>query len=639
MFRKLFLTGFVLLIGEGSENARVLVALLVSTAFLALQLFVKPHKRAEDRWLMTMVMLALVLIYTCVLLIKTCRLSPAACQTFGFGGTANGVYLFFIFFGLSMLLLLLVVSVINLYVTGRVPKLLLVARAHAVSPATILKRMLGLRARELQRRITKKLGLDILRVTWRLAASIYEFRSAAARSAPALASFASRNELRRSSARTEMPEAVQAVVAGRSAELCIEEVFPRTTCFVLVDLSVFAIRWTNEMFISLHIVESVELPMQWWNDVGQGQRSSIHMAYSGDGGTARVLELKMPESKANVWVEGLQVLINSIPRFASPSHWRWALRCMAATSEQGTRGFLRSTELRALLVRANASAFQSFVSIQEGLEVNSQIEEALGLQGWLRTGAVSISPGRRQVLNARQVTGLLLQLCSSSREIEELYKRYRSPSRCMQLGDWLRLVQAEQLTLVGEPDCLPAYSSVDAVDDAELVHANWRFETVIGREQTGIHSLQFALLLLSSDNTALLLRDEIIAPATPSPTLRKQPFSFGTDHDDLDERLAHYWTATSHNSYLIGDQLTGQSSADAYRRQLLQGTCLLLCRLCRACVTRSEPSPTEVLFLTGPSVCGGRSQHSNSRMPGCRDVEVLLRCLPLLLLLHQGAGT
>jgi len=40
---------------------------------------------------------------------------------------------------------------------------------------------------------------------------------------------------------------------------------------------------------------------------------------------------------------------------------------------------------------------------------------------------------------------------------------------------------------------------------------------------------------------------------------------------DLNAPLAHYWTACSHNSYIIGDQLTGLSSADAYRRQLLQG--------------------------------------------------------------------
>eukprot|EP00966_Prymnesium_polylepis_P120946 2795050-Prymnesium_polylepis.1 len=39
---------------------------------------------------MTLVELALVLIYTCVLLIKSCNLSESVCVTFGFGNTAKG---------------------------------------------------------------------------------------------------------------------------------------------------------------------------------------------------------------------------------------------------------------------------------------------------------------------------------------------------------------------------------------------------------------------------------------------------------------------------------------------------------------------------------------------------------------------
>ena len=64
--------GWVLLIGEEYEQARVLVALLVSIASVALHLSVKPLRRIEDSYLTSFVELALVLVYLCVLLIKSC---------------------------------------------------------------------------------------------------------------------------------------------------------------------------------------------------------------------------------------------------------------------------------------------------------------------------------------------------------------------------------------------------------------------------------------------------------------------------------------------------------------------------------------------------------------------------------------
>ena len=100
----------MLLIEEDFEQARVLVALLVSIAFLALHLAVKPLRRPEDGVLMTFVELALIFTYTCVLLLKTCNISPVACATFGFGESPRGLYLLFVLTGLVMLLLLLVIG-------------------------------------------------------------------------------------------------------------------------------------------------------------------------------------------------------------------------------------------------------------------------------------------------------------------------------------------------------------------------------------------------------------------------------------------------------------------------------------------------------------------------------------------------
>ena len=52
-----------------------------------------------------------------------------------------GVYLFFIFFGLGMLLMLGFVAAVNLVIAGYVPKLLLVYRAHGIPLSKIVSNL------------------------------------------------------------------------------------------------------------------------------------------------------------------------------------------------------------------------------------------------------------------------------------------------------------------------------------------------------------------------------------------------------------------------------------------------------------------------------------------------------------------
>ena len=114
MCRKLTLTGWVLLIRGDAEQARVIAALFVSVTFFGLNLRFKPLRRCahqpriqsgavpsvyashlltrrqDDSSLTTVSHLALILIYTSVLAIKTCNLSPDACSSYGFGDSAEG---------------------------------------------------------------------------------------------------------------------------------------------------------------------------------------------------------------------------------------------------------------------------------------------------------------------------------------------------------------------------------------------------------------------------------------------------------------------------------------------------------------------------------------------------------------------
>uniref|UniRef100_A0A7S4F8J4 Uncharacterized protein n=1 Tax=Chrysotila carterae TaxID=13221 RepID=A0A7S4F8J4_CHRCT len=115
LLRKLTLTGVPLLITDSQETARVILALLVSLVFLVVSLVAQPFKRNVDNWLYAAIQLALTLIYQAVLLIKVCEESSEVCETFGFGSSSSGVFLFFLVFSTMALGAMLVLGVAQVF--------------------------------------------------------------------------------------------------------------------------------------------------------------------------------------------------------------------------------------------------------------------------------------------------------------------------------------------------------------------------------------------------------------------------------------------------------------------------------------------------------------------------------------------
>ena len=147
--------------------------------------------------------------------------------------------------------------------------------------------------------------------------------------------------------------------------------------------------------------------------------------------------------------------------------------------------------------------------------------------------------------NARRVTELLLRLSTSSRQITELFERYAVNGQ-MGTEEWLSFVRTEQHETTTRQSAF-AHAGV-----SEL-HADPVFD-----------KLQFTLLLLRPQNDAVVaVRRNGTTEGVPNPK------DFQVDEK---RPLTHYWTACSHNSYIVGDQLTGLSSADACASRRLDAT-------------------------------------------------------------------
>ena len=201
--------------------------------------------RSEDSTLMMTVEVGLIWVYLCVLMINTCALSEEVCASYGLRSPAKGVdapllwsahhveahkphsqpslagrtgiYRAFLFSGLSMIGLLLAIAFGRCWIEGNLPQVVLVARAHSISPWTVIRKYYRRRLGDLVARLHRALGWNEPHLSLRTVIDIYRFR-----------------KMRGSSPSRHTPEAFLAIANGNAADVCIDGVFPRTSCFVQV---------------------------------------------------------------------------------------------------------------------------------------------------------------------------------------------------------------------------------------------------------------------------------------------------------------------------------------------------------------------------------------------------------------------
>jgi hypothetical protein len=383
------------------------------------------------------------------------------------------------------------------------------------------------RARYLKHMLRRQLRLDGLLLTPSAAAAVVKFR-AAWRPTPS----------------PQTPPAMLPIVTGCRASVFIQGTFPHTLCFAQVDLQVRALRWSAQHFVSLHTVDQVSDSVE---------DDSVRCVYNGVGGISETLMLHVADTAD--WVTGLRTLLEMLPNSSSPAHWRWAQCCMKAASRQGVTGSILRSAVSFVLRRANASATLGMGAIDLAVCSAKESEQLLELPQCLRAEHMRSS----RVLHAPQVVELLVQLSTSSSCITDLFNR-SAPHGRMSFEEWLGFVRNEQLGSgmnldVGDGEHEHHHvESMTTQDELDTAHRQFdRSGSAKLRVDRDLNLTQFAQLLLSPEN------DAVASGGTRS-------------SGDLSvcQPLTHYWTACSHNSYIVGDQLTGLSSDDMYRRQLLQ---------------------------------------------------------------------
>eukprot|EP00966_Prymnesium_polylepis_P287024 6629830-Prymnesium_polylepis.1 len=326
-----------------------------------------------------------------------------------------------------------------------------------------------------------------------------------------------------------------------------------------VDLELFVIRWTHTHMISLHALTSVKqnerrrssflqsIPLPNVSALrarrGSARKialrsniSIVRVIYSGRGGISREIKLYMPAEKARLWTNALETLLGMIPPSVPPAHGRWVQSCMAATSRRGAIGILYRTELRSLLRRANASVSITNISIEEALLSVEQNELQMELPTWL-TVACTKHGHTELTLDLRQMTGLLLRLATSSKDIAERFKAFSSDVE-MSMADWLNFVRSEQLSLRGAENDL--FLRIEDDEERELAQATKEFERVSSaghslRTDPTLNLQQFSLQLLSPRNDA-------VAPAGVVERRKSQVHVASADGGKrFDAFLSHNW--------------------------------------------------------------------------------------------------
>ena len=366
----------------------------------------------------------------------------------------------------------------------------------------------------------------------------------------------------RLSTQPKLIETLKALVVGQLVELAVEPEPPTVDAEHLrkprvlqsrflqmsADLSTLRWSWKDYMLIDqiLQIGEcqparleerqvSLELELDNW-------QARFWIMYR-SGGRRYVMQMQCinPE-QMKVWYRGIQVVFQLNPDpFPGTNMKQWLIDVFQAADKDHS-GIVDRDELPLLISAANKSVRRE----------------------WIEHAMADDDDG---ALNFVEVQRLMLELIRDNEHVTSLFKRYSKAWRKtgqadehMTADEWLVFQREEQddfdeklslqiferLREAAAPPSLPPASNTAVAKRKAPQRAD-------EAAPPGISLETFQHYLLSDVNGAL------------------DPMRTELQPERMNHPLAHYWIFSSHNSYLTGNQLTSDSSADMYRRICLSG--------------------------------------------------------------------
>lgn len=308
--------------------------------------------------------------------------------------------------------------------------------------------------------------------------------------------------------------------------------------FFYLDQDLGSLRWSP----STKKPEKAKIPLSTIKEVRSGKNTEVFRSIEREdipedcafsiihGDNFIVLDLiaHSPDD-ANIWITGLRCLLDSDfseNYFESRQHMRdrW-LKEMFILADKKNKGLLNETEILSLLQQLNVTAPARVVK-----------------QKFKEITANNTRP-QKNSLNKEEFLQLYKDLTTRP-EIYFLMARYASNKDYLTTDDLLIFLESEQgLTRVGKDHC------VEIINHCE--------PTVEGKKKKCMGIDGFTKYLMKPTND--LFNADCVQVT-----------------QDMTQPLSHYFIASSHNTYLLEDQITGKSSVAGYTKAL--------CELCCRCV-------------------------------------------------------